>query len=648
MLDKDILFSLFTERLPTVLPNYEERREQMAMALLVSDSLANQKNLIIEAGTGVGKSLAYLIPLLFHHKKENKRVVVSTYTKILQEQLILQDIPIVQRLMPTLACAAYGQENYICKRRSENNLRYGLFDPEEEKYLKDKIIFWAKEKKGLVVCFPENIDPSLLSKINRDGESCLGKRCAYYSECFYYQARREWEAADLLVINHFLFFAHWAQNCKLLPEFDLILFDEAHRLEDAAVGYLGIDLSDSHLKRQLLSLFNPRTKKGLLKLLPISFSKKEALSNLVVELLRKVDTFFFEIGEKTDAKKRIRAPISTTIDLGYELERFNSQLLDLFKNCRAEEPLSSELLAVTRSLQKRKEAIQEFISLRDKESVYWIEKEERGIYLKSAPISVKKFLSEIFHKFKPVILTSATLSVGRDFTFITNRLGIMPAASWEKKILDSPFNYRERCLLFIEERLPFPEEDDFVPQSAKVINEIIRVAGGRTLILFTSFKMMDEVFRLCERGRYRLLKQGDAPVYQLLREFREDTSSCLFATASFWQGVDVPGETLSCLVITRLPFDVPDEPRIEGIVEDLKSKGEEPFWSFQLPQAVLRFRQGFGRLIRNKTDRGVVAVLDKRIIKKNYGGLFLKSLPENIPITFDINPVVGFFKRMVK
>jgi len=252
-------------------------------------------------------------------------------------------------------------------------------------------------------------------------------------------------------------------------------------------------------------------------------------------------------------------------------------------------------------------------------------------------------MKEILRNFKVFILTSATLTVAGDFSFLANRLGLENSRT---RIFPSPFNYGKQSLLFVDERLPFPkEEGEFIRRCAQSIDELIKVAGGRTLILFTSFKMMEEVFALCRKGGYRFLKQGDEPAYQLLERFREDTTSCLFATASFWQGIDVPGEALSCLIITRLPFDVPDEPRIEGIVEDLKKRGIEPFWSFQLPQAILRFRQGFGRLIRNKSDRGVVAVLDKRIIRKNYGNLFLRSLPDNLPIITNINPVVGFFRR---
>ncbi|MEO0102844.1 MAG: ATP-dependent DNA helicase, partial [candidate division WOR-3 bacterium] len=614
--DKEVLTSFFREKLLQILPDYEERKEQLTMAFLVNESLNRSQNLLIEAGTGVGKSLAYLLPLIFHSQKEGKKVVISTYTKILQEQLRKKDIPIAQEIIPFSFACAYGSDNYLCRRRMEKNLRLGLFEPEEEKEFREKVSFWAREKKGLVVDFPENIPPSLLAKIARDGESCLGKKCGFYDGCYYFRAKREWEEAEVLIINHFLFFAHCTTDYQLLPEFDTIIFDEGHRLEDAAVSYLGIDLSNTSLQRSLTLLYNPRTKKGFLLNLPIAFSQKERLKKKVVEVKDSLDGFFSEINEKVEPRKRILRPLALRTDFVSELASLNASLLEVWQELKDEE-LRIELRGMIKSLKKKEKEIKDFINLSDSDSVYWMEREEGRTYLKSAHLSVAGIIKEILSNFKVYILTSATLTVANDFTFITNRLGIESAIT---KILASPFDYSKQSLLFIDERLPFPsEEEEFIKRCASVIEELIKIARGRTLILFTSFKMMEETFARCQKGRFPFLKQGDKPSYTLLKEFQEDTASCLFATASFWQGVDVPGETLSSLIITRLPFDVPDEPRIEGIVEDLKRKGIEPFWNFQLPQAILRFRQGFGRLIRNKNDRGVVSVLDKRLIKRNYG-----------------------------
>lgn len=635
------LISFFQEKLPRVLPFYEERPEQRQMALWVEESLKNFRSLLIEAGTGVGKSLAYLLPIILHSQKENKRVVISTYTKILQEQLRKKDIPIAQKLIPFRFATAYGSDNYLCRRRMEKNLRLGLFEPEEEKNFREKVSFWVREKQGLVIDFPENIEPNLLAKIVRQGDSCLGKRCSFFEGCYYFRAKGEWEEAEVLVINHFLFFGHCATNYKLLPEFDTIIFDEGHRLEDAAVSYFGIDLSQFGLKRNLNLVYNPKTRKGLLTNLPTSSSQREKMAKKIEEVNRSLDNFFWEINQKVEPRRRILAPISLGSDFPSRLEELNVSLQEIAEEI-ADEEWKLELKGIIKGLKKKEKEIKDFIALRDTGSVYWLEREEGRIYLKSAPLSVAGIIREILRNFKIFILTSATLTVAGDFTFISSRLGIDGV---ERKILASPFDYSKQSLLFIDERLPFPQEEEFTKRCVSVIDELIKVARGRTLILFTSFKMMDEVFAWCERGRFSFLKQGDKPPYSLLKEFQEDTTSCLFATTSFWQGIDVPGEALSSLIITRLPFDVPDEPRIEGIVEDLKRKGIEPFWNFQLPQAVLRFRQGFGRLIRNKNDRGVVSVLDKRIIKKNYGSLFLKSLPENLPITLSINPVVGFFRR---
>jgi ATP-dependent DNA helicase DinG len=642
MKDRESLINLFQKELPRILPHYEERKGQVAMAILIAECLAERKNLLVEAGTGIGKTLAYLLPLIQHGRKENKRVVISTYTKILQEQLVKKDIPIAQRLIPFRFASAYGSENYFCPKRANNSLRYGLFEREEERYLKDKIFSWVKEKEGLLIDFPENIEPNLLNKINRDRDNCLEKRCPFYEECYYFRAKKKWEEAEVLVINHFLFFAHCATDYKLLPKFDTIVFDEAHRLEDAGVNYFGIDLSNNGLKRSLELLYNLKTKKGLLNHLPLSLSLQEHWKKRLEKLNISLNDFFLEITEQVAERKRILAPLQLASDFIAELEDLNLSLLRIYQEMR-DDDLKPEVWGLIKSLKEKEKELKEFVNLGDSGSVYWWEREGGRIYLKSAPLSIVGMMKKILSNFKVFILTSATLTVAGDFSFLANRLGM---EEYQKSIFPSPFDYEKQSLLFIDERLPFPkEEGDFIRRCAQSIDELIKIARGRTLILFTSFKMMEEVFALCRKGEYQFLKQGEEPAYQLLKRFQEDTTSCLFATASFWQGIDVPGEALSCLIITRLPFDVPDEPRIEGIVENLRRRGEEPFWSFQLPQAVLRFRQGFGRLIRNKRDRGVVGVLDKRIIRKNYGHLFLRSLPENLPMTTNINPVVGFFRR---
>ncbi len=326
----------FREKLPNLIPNYEKREGQMQMAHTIEECLFRKKNLFVEAGTGIGKSLGYLLPLILYAKREGKRVSVATYTKILQEQLIKKDIPIVQNLFPFRAAVAYGSENYICQRRLRSSLNYRLFETEEEKYLREKVLGWSEAKKGLVLDFPETLPPFLPSKINRSRENCQGKRCPYFAECFYHLAKKEWEAADLLVINHSLFFAHCAASYRLLPEFEAILFDEAHRLEEAAVGYFGIDLSNFGLRRTFHLLYQPKRERGLLVQLPLPSSQREELKRKVRELLSSLDNFFFEVREKLEPRKRILSPPSLASNFLFLLEDFNFSLAKIWRlswNC---------------------------------------------------------------------------------------------------------------------------------------------------------------------------------------------------------------------------------------------------------------------------------------------------------------------------
>ena len=631
-----------------ILPNYEERDEQTQMALAVLDALTNSHHLLVEAGTGVGKSLAYALPAALWTETNKKRVIISTYTKILQNQLIKKDLPILKSVLgdDLMVEVIYGQENYLCQRRLNFSLNYGLFDTREQALESDAIIEWSKSSSGILPEYPNPISLNTLERIGRKPDSCLFEKCQFYDRCFYFQAKRRWQQAQILVVNHYLFFANVENNYYILPKFDGVIMDEAHRLEEVIANYFGIELSNLSILRLLSLIYNPRTSRGIISRIAIPRLKESELSALLNDCRGATNEFFNQISnhlKNDEFKKRIREPLLIDNTLDQYLSNTNSIISELVAN-EEDLDLASELASLARRLEQTRNGINQFLSLEDKNSVYWIERSlPDRVSLHSALIDVSElFKTKVFEKVPSVIMTSATLTVNRDFSFVKHRLG---ADKSKTLLLDSPFDYSKQALLFLAHGTPLPtDETKFYDACAQTIDEVLQLSQGRALILFTSYQAMREVYNRVKKGNYEFLMQGEEPIFKLLESFRNDVTSVLFATQSFWQGIDVPGEALSCLVITRLPFDVPDDPRLEGITEALKEHGLEPFYSFQLPSAVLRFRQGFGRLIRNTKDRGVVCVLDKRIIERSYGKSFLDSLPKNLPMAFNINAIAHFFK----
>ncbi|MFB0509614.1 MAG: ATP-dependent DNA helicase, partial [bacterium] len=599
-----------------ILPDYEEREEQTKMALAVYDALKNSHHLLVEAGTGVGKSLAYALPAALWTDANKKRVIISTYTKILQNQLIKKDLPILKSVLgdDLTVEVIYGQENYLCQRRLNFSLNYGLFDTREQALESDAIIEWSKSSSGILPEYPNPISLNTLERIGRKPDGCLFEKCQFYDRCFYFQAKRRWQQAQIIVVNHYLFFANVENNYYILPKFDAVIMDEAHRLEEVIANYFGIELSNLSILRLLSLIYNPRTSRGIISRIAIPRLKESELSALLNDCRDATNEFFSQIStylKGDEFKKRIKEPLLIDNTLDQYLSDANSIISELVAN-EEDLDLASELASLARRLNETRNGISQFLSLEDKNSVYWIERSlPDRVSLHSALIDVSElFKTKVFEKVPSVIMTSATLTVNRDFSFVKHRLG---ADKSKILLLDSPFDYSKHALLYLAHGTPLPtDETKFYDACAQTIDEVLQLSQGRALILFTSYQAMREVYNRVKKGNYEFLMQGEEPIFKLLESFRNDVTSVLFATQSFWQGIDVPGEALSCLVITRLPFDVPDDPRLEGITENLKEKGSEPFYSFQLPSAVLRFRQGFGRLIRNTKDRGVVCVLDKR------------------------------------
>ena len=634
-------------RLGQVLPTYEYRPQQEEMASHVWHALTTGSNLAIEAGTGIGKSLAYLVPAVTWVIKTRKRVAVSTYTRLLQSQLINQDIPLVRKLIPDLpkVAVAYGQENYLCRFRLRSRLARGLFDTRQEAATASRLLDWAETTtQGILLNYPHPLPAKLWHRICRDPTTCRRNDCPYFSDCFYYRARRNWEKSAMLIVNHSLFFAGLAAETELLPKMDAVIFDEANRLEDACVRHFGIRVSQRRLS-QILDYICPVAGRGLIHALAHQAGIVENIEKEVGFCRNELLNFFQETESLLgpDAiRLRLKQPLQAV-----PVSALNRLSASLNKTARDadDEHLASELKGTARKLEDTANSLTEFMDLDTENAVQWVERTgANNINLISAPLDIAHKLKELVYPgFTSTIMTSATLTVADEFGFISSRLGLDRFKTLQ---LDSPFDHGHNSLLFVANKIPPPNHPDFNQAGAKLIQRILKASHGRALVLFTSYDMMNRVRNLIPQHSYTHLYQGELPVAQLLQQFRNDTHSVLFATQSFWQGIDVPGESLTCLIICRLPFEVPDDPRLTAIAEQLRKQRIDPFNTYQVPTAVLRFRQGFGRLIRTKKDRGVVCVLDRRILDRGYGNSFLKSLPKELPLTTSFNQVVRFLRKV--
>ncbi len=634
----------------TKLPRYEKRAGQLEMALAVADALENKADLMVEAGTGIGKSFAYLIPLIYWTMKEGRKAVISTGTKVLQNQLVAKDLPFLAENSDVAFKyeVLYGQENFFCRRRAGMITQYGLFDDPDQAEEFQKIAEWVREGSGIFEDYPEPISSKLKQQISRRSEACPRRNCAYYAECPYYRKRRAIEEADIIVINHHLFFAHLESAGKLLPEFGAAVFDEAQRLEQIAASYFGVRLTNVGLSLLLSRIYNPRREAGILPRIPMFRRVKSNARTLVEEARAAADNFFMNIAnllKPYETKKRIRAADCVPNDLEQPLDDLAGFLFEIAKDSD-DEDLSFELISLGDRVSVAKGAVVSFLDMADANSVYWIEASDTSdrVSIHSALIDVSEVMrNSVWSQDWINILTSATLAVGKRFDFTAERIGF----NGRTLLLGSPFNYQENALTYVGHDLVSPKHEAWEERMAERVDELIKTSHGRALVLFTSYATLNKTVAMLEEklsNNHTVLVQGRATRNVLLEEFRFDTSSVLFATQSFWEGVDVPGESLVMLVITRLPFEVPDDPRAEAILEAYRRQGREPFTDYQLPLSVLRFRQGIGRLIRRDSDYGVIAVLDSRIVKKAYGRLFMDSLPP-APVVFNLLEVQRFFEE---
>ncbi|EIT86620.1 bifunctional ATP-dependent DNA helicase/DNA polymerase III subunit epsilon [Fictibacillus macauensis ZFHKF-1] len=675
---------------------YEKRSAQEEMMDLVSEAMNDHRHAIIEAGTGVGKSLGYLIPALLYGKKEGRPIIVSTHTIQLQQQLLERDIPLLHEMMPFdfHATVLKGRNHYLCLRKFEQSLDDRSDDNYDTNLTKAQLLIWLTETEQGDV---EELSLSSGGKIfwhqvKSDANSCLNHRCPWFSRCFYHRKRREAQVSDIVITNHALLFTDVKNDAQLLPAYKEVIIDEAHHVEEVVSDHFGVQ-TDYFQFARLLERLGLDPENGLLEKLyslledvdvPEVLPLLEKLCKELPALKMEIDDLFRSLRSYVIAKNK-----GTMNDFGRLSYRPQASdlasthwqaIVEMGQRVRFASKDSNTLLKkVTKALQDREEhmntyqqgVVTDFEGVRAKleeeykglfyllhieheDEVTWIEVEAKGaknaVYLFSKPISIHDLLAdEYFAKKNSVILTSATLSIKSSFQYVMERLGLLDFGPITAG-LPSPFNYKEQVKFMVPTDVPLINQVDqgaFIRDIAEKLHQIAHVTKGRMLVLFTSNDMLRQTYqRFKERtgnDEFVLFAQGvdSGSRARLTKNFKKFEQAILFGTSSFWEGIDIPGDDLSCLVIVRLPFTPPDSPITAARGEKLRQEGGNPFMELALPQAIIRFKQGFGRLVRSKRDRGVVFVLDRRIIDTRYGSAFIQSLPavplqkEKLPVLLD-------------
>jgi ATP-dependent DNA helicase DinG len=648
-------------------PQYEYRPGQIRMAEAVYRAIVEGGHLLVEAETGTGKTLAYLIPAL----AATERIVISTGTKNLQEQLLFKDIPFLENALgrKLRVASMKGRSNYVCLYRLKRaEWQPLLADPEEVRYF-DEIRQWAFRSetgdRAELADLPETV--SFWSSIDARSEICLGQRCPDYDACFITKMRERALKADIVIDNHHLFFADLALRENdygaVIPDYAIVIFDEAHELEEVASEYFGAQVSTYRVAELL------RDVQSLSLMDSVSAAELVRVSGRVQQRAESFWAHFLSDG-KPDGRYPLEPEAfirSTSADPeacaeggaqeteggqegAFELTRAGERLLELMNAlslleatlATVKDPPQEVDVLIRRTAQVKADL--EFILLdRDPRFVRWYEKRGRGVFLQATPIEISEILAErLFDRVRTAILTSATLTSGGSFRFIRSRLGIREA---RELIVPSPFDYAEQAILYLPPQMPDPRSPDFLEAAVEEIVKLLRVTQGRAFVLCTAIQQMMEMY---ERVRHRVpfpcFVQGQGSKSGVLARFRTTPHSVLFATSSFWQGVDVQGEALSCVIIDRLPFAVPTDPIVAARQRYIEQTGGDPFYEYAVPQAVIMLKQGLGRLIRSRSDVGVLSILDPRIRTKSYGAVFLQSLPP-CPITTRIEDVERFFDR---
>jgi ATP-dependent DNA helicase DinG len=624
-------------------PNFESRPEQIVMARRVQEAMRGGHHLMVEAGTGVGKSFAYLAGAIDQAIAQKGKVLISTHTINLQQQLIEKDIPFLTQLLPGRFTArlAKGRGHYLCKRRLEYAIKRktSLFDEDTREL--GLIAEWAEETVDGSMSELDFVPSSeIWQAVRSEHGNCQGRKCPYYQKCFYWRMRRQLETADIIVANHALLFSDLVlkeAGVGVLPDYHSVILDEAHNVEHVAEDHFGIRISQFGLTYLLDRLYNPRKRKGML-----AFGQDtDTAKDLVKKCRQAAQVFFAQVqawyahaGQENNGRCESEFVEN---NLGPTLKQLRLELTNMSKRAKSEDD-TFEWLRYADQLEAIETDLNDFILHRKDGCVYWVEIESnhrKKILLRCAPLDVGPYLKRtLFDEYESVVLTSATLSLGgsekEGFAFFAGRLGL---ESFEALQVGSPFDYARQVRMYVEADLPDPNSPDFIDAACETIKKYLLKSDGRAFVLFTSYAMLKKSAQqledwLAQQQMELLVQGGQIDRARLLEHFKQDPRSVLFGTDSFWQGVDVPGESLSNVIIVKLPFAVPNHPLIAGRIELLKQQGHNPFFSYQLPMAIIKFKQGFGRLIRNKTDSGMVVVLDSRIVRKMYGKQFIAAIPK--------------------
>ncbi len=640
--------------------DFEYRAEQQQMAEAVARGLESSDPLVVEAGTGVGKSLAYLIPAAFFALRNKRKAIITTHTINLQEQLAAKDIPLVKKLLgeddELKAVLLKGRQNYLCPTRLEGAMETSgdLFSTSEVEEMRALWEWASVTEDGTLSDLDFHPSPKVWAQVCSEAHACTAKRCGPTGRCFYQELRKQAADANLLVMNHTLFFTLLGQNAipgddadvgaaasedeepGFLYPGDFVVFDEAHTLENIAARQLGLRVAQSSVRFDAQRLYNPRTRKGL-----FAMARSAEGIKAVAGLLDAMEMFFAEV----EGRCTFRGPAREyrVHDIGLVEDTISGALLEVEKVAKSasedarSEAAAAELNEMARRMRSARAGVQAFLDQGLDEHVYWVERTgggDRGvpsIVLHAAPVDVSEVLERIlFREGRECILTSATLGVGdANLNYFRQRVGAMRARALQ---IGSPFDYESQMKLYIAKEMPMPNDKLYAEALHRWIAYFLEKSDGRAFVLFTSYRQMadaaDALGGFLEENNWTLLQQGKGkPRHRLIAEFREDTHSVLFGTDSFWTGVDVPGEALSNVIVTRLPFAVPDHPLTAARLEQIDENGGNPFMEYSVPEAVLKLRQGIGRLIRSSRDEGIAVILDNRVLTKRYGQAFVKALP---------------------
>ncbi|HYJ91159.1 MAG TPA: helicase C-terminal domain-containing protein [Pyrinomonadaceae bacterium] len=618
---------------------YEHREGQIKMADAVLRAFETKRHLVVEAGTGTGKTLAYLVPAIAAAIGKNRRVVISTGTKNLQEQLMEKDIPFLQRVMPKKFTAAYmkGRSNYACLHRIHKAEDQPFLEGLHEIDYFEEIRHWSRESRtgdrAELKNLPENL--SFWNRINARSEVCLGQKCPDFEPCFITRMRARAEDADIIIVNHHLFFADLSvrgnQYGRVIPDYGAVIFDEAHLIEDIAADYFGLQVSSFQIEEIIRDT----------DMLPIDDAVvNSSLTKISARVIGHAEQFWHRFSQGRGAEGRY--PLGTdnffqrSRDGGKDatpLGQTYEALADSLKRLDAELDVFAEKIpeveSVVRRIRQTRDDLKFIVQQADRNFVYWLERRGRGVFLQASPVDVSDLLNKkLFDKVETCVLTSATLSSNGSFNFIRDRLGL-DRAKTDTLLAPTAFDYEKQAIIYLPKGMPDPRSPEYMQLAAGEIVKLLQVTRGHAFVLCTSNSSMNALFQLVSsRIGFPCFIQGSMSKTGLLDRFRATPNAVLFATSSFWQGVDVRGEQLSCVIIDKLPFAVPTDPIVAARTKFIDENGGRSFNDYSVPQAVITLKQGIGRLIRSKTDRGVIAILDSRLKTKSYGRDFLNSLPK--------------------